>query len=343
MSRIGHPLKQLWCASFALSLASAGCGSSAPDGGVPQDTGNQSTDSGTADTGTADGGIEMGMDAGSNPGPDVGIDAGPNNDAGPQLDMGAGPGPIAPVYSGVCPDFTEGRNQNFMSGGASREFLLELPAQPTGAPVIFLWHWLGGSAQQIMTGLGGSGLADTNEVIIIAPDSFQSQFEWRFTQGPANNIDIQLFEDLLACLSEQFSVDLNRIHSTGHSAGGLWTSYLTMHESQYLASTVVFSGGSDQASYVTPSRQLPVLVVWGGPTDTFSGFNFETSSQLFSQLLRNDGHFVAHCVHAGGHVPPPNAASLLIDWFQAHPYNLGNEPYAGGLPAVYPANQCSIP
>ncbi len=311
---------RLMCVLLPVSLGFWGCGGDERTRELGPST---PTDAGVVDTGTPDSGPSM-------------------VDAGMTLPPDAGTARNAPTYSGMCPTFTAGRNQGFQSGGIDREFLLELPPDPTGAPVVFAWHWLGGNAQQIMFGLGASSLAQTEGAIIIAPESYQSQFEWRFGQGPDNNPDLQLFEDLLACLSEQYDVDLGRIHSAGHSAGGLWTSYLTMHASQWLASTVAMSGGTDARTYVTPSHQIPVLIVWGGPSDSYGGFNFATASELFSQKLVEDGHFVAHCVHDGGHRPPPNPGTLMWDWFEAHPADLAVEPYLDGLPASYPAI-CSVP
>jgi poly(3-hydroxybutyrate) depolymerase len=329
---------RLMCVVLPVSLGIVACGG---DERVREPgTGTTRTDGGVADSGTSDAGQVL-TDAGTPP-----QDGGSTGDAGSTQDAGtiqdAGTARVAPTYNGVCPNFAAGRNQAFESGGFQREFLLELPPEPNGAPVVFAWHWLGGNAQQIMFGLGASGLAQAEGAIIIAPESHESQFEWRFAQGPSNNPDLQLFEDLLACLSEQYDVDLSRIHSAGHSAGGLWTSYLTMHASEWLASTVAMSGGTDAQTYATPTHQIPVLIVWGGPSDNYGGFNFATASELFSQKLLEDGHFVAQCVHDGGHTPPPNPGALMWNWFEAHPADLEIEPYLSGLPASYPSF-CSIP
>jgi poly(3-hydroxybutyrate) depolymerase len=262
-------------------------------------------------------------------------------DAAIELDA-APPARVAPEYPGTCPTFVDGRNTGFVSAGLERTFVLELPENPEGAPLLFAWHWLGGSAAQLNNALGFGGLADRENAIVVLPESEGAQFEWRFDRAETNNADLVLFDDLLGCLSEQFSVDLDRVHSTGHSAGGLWTSFLTIHRSEWLASTAVMSGGSDPITYRTPEVAIPVLLIWGGPNDTFrNAINFQETSLFFSEHLREDGHFVAHCVHSGGHTPPPDAANLVWRWLEAHPAGV-DEPYVDGLPADYP-NICSLP
>ena len=247
----------------------------------------------------------------------------------------------APQYEGQCPGFEEGLNSGFMSAGISRSFRVALPENPEGAPVIFAWHWLGGNASLLMSVLGLSRLADSEGVIVIAPESDgTSPFEWRFLDSPQNNADLQLFEDLLACASDQFDVDLDRIYSTGHSAGGLWTSYLTMHASDWLAATAIMSGGANAQTYTTPERQLPVLVIWGGEGDTYGSFRFADSSRFLAGELLSDGHFVTNCDHGQGHIPPPQAMDFIWPWFEDHPYT-ADRPYADGLPGVFPT-YCTI-
>lgn len=241
----------------------------------------------------------------------------------------------APVYDGECPTMVDGGNSGFRSAGLGRNFRVALPDDPQGAPVLFAWHWLGGNATTLMNVLQLSSLAKSEGVIIIAPESNGGQFEWRFTEGPENNPDLQLFEDLLACADEQFDVDLDRVYSTGHSAGGLWTSYLSIHASEWLASTAVMSGGANAQTYVTPDRKLPVLVIWGGPTDTYGTLSFAETSTFFADALREDGHFVTTCEHSQGHLPPVGGMAYIWRWLQDHPHSI-DEPYVDGLPDVFP-------
>lgn len=248
-----------------------------------------------------------------------------------------------PAYSnGTCPELEDGFNDGFPSGDDERAFLIELPDEPEGAPVVFAWHWLQGSAGGIMDQLDFASLAGEGAIVVAPVASGNSSFEWEFLSSATGNPDLQFFEDMLSCIDAQWTVDLDRVYSTGMSAGGLFTSYLTVHESQWLAATAPLSGGVTEDQYVVPARKLPVLLTWGGPTDFAVGFDFHTANETFSELLRDDGHFVAECMHDDGHFPPPDSPALTWRWFEAHPKGVDPEPYADGLPDAYP-DFCSLP
>jgi poly(3-hydroxybutyrate) depolymerase len=126
------------------------------------------------------------------------------------------------------------------------------------------------------------------------------------------------------------------------SAGGLWASYLIVHRSNRFAAVAPLSGGAMAAAYSTPEDPIPVMLFWGGESDTYSGFSFDLASTTFSGFLREDGHFVVECDHGGGHSFPPNAMESMWQFFDAHPKDVGPEPYADGLPGAFP-DYCVIP
>jgi dienelactone hydrolase len=248
---------------------------------------------------------------------------------------------LPPVYSqGSCPTLTDG--MEFSHEFGTHDVRIVLPPTPEGAPVLFAWHWLGGSARDIIRSMALDDLAEQEGVIIIAPNSAGSPYEWELTTPPERNPDLALFRDLLACLHEQFAVDLNRVWTTGMSAGGLWTTYLTMHESQWLAASAPLSGGTFPGTYVTPDDLVPVMVTWGGPTDWYGrSVNFEETSLDFSENLQSDGHFVVDCVHDRGHTLPPGATELVWTFISAHAKDIPS-PWAAGLPPEMP-EWCQIP
>lgn len=250
-------------------------------------------------------------------------------------DPRAGPTEL-PGYSGeACPGMHEGTNATWASGSLLRSFELLLPEDPAGAPLVFAWHWLGSSAGELVSTLDLQDYADRG-AIVIAPQSTGLEVEWDSLGDAADNVDLTLFDDLVTCAHEQFGFDLDRIHSLGMSAGGLWTSYLTMHRSDWHASTAPISGGAEPNTYVTPDFDVPVLLTWGGPNDTHGAFSFDIASVFFSQELRDDGHLVAECVHSGGHLIPPGAPDWIWAWFEGH--RRGSQtPFAGGLNGDFPS------
>ena len=254
----------------------------------------------------------------------------------------ASPARTPPPYSGgACPTLVEG-SQEFATGDTTYQVRVVLPDDPEEAPVLFAWHWLGGSAGSLISSLDLDELAREQGVIVVAPESDGSRFEWHFAEGPEGNPDLLMFEDLLSCAHATWAVDLDRIYATGMSAGGLMTAYVTVYESDWLAATAPLSGGA--SPYVSPEEPLPVMITWGGPGDTYGGgaVRFEDLSLELSEGLQADGHFVVECVHSRGHTLPPWGIGPVWRFLSAHPKDATPSPWADGLPSDMPSD-CALP
>jgi len=243
-----------------------------------------------------------------------------------------------PEYSGdTCPTLSQGEI-DFATGDTSYAVRFELPDDPEGAPVVFVWHWLGGTHDQIVDWLEFDALTDEG-AIVVAPRSSDSLFEWASFSPPEGNPDLLLFHDLLSCLSTQYTVDLDRVYATGMSAGGLWTSYLTTHGAPWLAATAPLSGGA--VGDTSAAHPIPVMLTWGGPTDEAQGYDFHDGTQTLSQDLRDDGYFVIECEHDGGHTVPDGAAEDIWRFFEQHPAGAAS-PWSEALPDSLP-DYCRLP
>jgi len=266
----------------------------------------------------------------------------------------------AGVSSGeTCPTLVPGEN-SLRSGGYDRRFVLQLPAAASGAPVVFLWHWLEGDPYQALL---VTGLYQQSDVILVAPyPTGDAPYTWHAERPPEENPDLALFDDILACLDEQFAIENNRVWSTGLSAGALWTSYLAMHRASRLAAVSELSGGLPDPSAAPPFRvpdaDIPVLLAWGGPRDIFvdadadfqyndgdpTRFSFDIASRRFSEALRGQGHFVVECI---GNYPhgglPPDPFGTVWPFLRDHTRGATSEPYIRqGLPDDL-ADLCTAP
>ncbi|MEZ4473740.1 MAG: PHB depolymerase family esterase [bacterium] len=248
-----------------------------------------------------------------------------------------------PYTGGECPTFEAGRN-TFTAGGRERTFNLYLPAEPTGAPLLFMWHPLGSNAGQIASFLRAADAARDHGLVIAVPESLRTQAEWGYVGAAAD--DLALFDDLYACLTAQFGLDRTRTYTTGFSAGALWSSYLVVHRAEYLTAALILSGGTNAfLPYRTPAYRLPVLLAWGGPTDQYGGVvDFQQTTFDMRDHLRADGHFVVTCEHAGGHVPPPGVAGWGYAFLTQHRIRDTQSPLtAADLEADYPAGCTLVP
>lgn len=298
------------------------------------------------DAGFRDGGVNQPpRDGGVNPPPrDGGVNNPPRDGgAGPRRDAGPAPTGI-PVYNGTCPTFVDrGGNPNawnyntIQSSGFSRQFLMQRPGNPNpqNSRVVFVWHWWQGQADHAMDWMGLGDLTINNTYVISMVTRPGAGGQWETS-------DIQLFDDVLACMHENFSIDPDRVFVTGHSLGALFISTLIQYRAQYIAGFVSMSGGDNTPDGV-PAWPINGLMLWGGPTDLYGSFSFETASLALSQALRNRGSFVMHCVGDFGHqLPPGPFPSDFLPFYDYHERGQPS-PWTGGLPAGLFPGYCFVP
>lgn len=299
--------------------------------------------------------------------PDIGGPALPGRcgDAPPE---GAVLAPEIPAYGGSCPVLETG----YMDGQAAnvlpqkvgllnfdRTFLVIVPEdlQPDERlPVMFMWHWLGGSGEDFYQRADVQNAVNQKRFIAVIPDGRDAEdgvlFKWPFSVlDPQDSLEaeFQLFDDMLSCVAEQFAVDKDCVSSVGVSAGALFTSQLAGGRGDRLASFMSLSGGTGGATvkpWTAPEHKMPGLVLWGGEGDFCIAVDFQQTSQDLEEHLVEDGHFVVECIHNCNHSTPPfevpegmTSFAPLWDFFLDHPYWLapGESPYNDtGLPESMP-------
>jgi hypothetical protein len=289
------------------------------------------------------------------------------------------PSPQMPAMPAAgCPVLVPGSN-TITSSANARQFILVIPNHllPTEhPPVLFLWHWLGGSPEGFVERGQIQQAADDQRFIGVVPVSKGANIfgtswnlKWPFdiTQSPARmNEEFTFFDDMLACVRNQYPINDSCVSTVGVSAGALFTDQLAQARSQTLASFISLSGGTGNTiikPWAGAARKLPGVVLWGGDgppmmdgnTDLLGcagiGMNFSIASREMETALHNDGHFIVECRHNCGHVEPPlvpymNESQYAGMWQFAlnHPFWLpaGQSPFlTDGLPPSMPA-WCSI-
>lgn len=268
-------------------------------------------------------------------------------------DDAAEPAPPKAYSEGDCPALDPGLNV-LPSSGADREFILVVPDDVQAGevlPVLFLWHWQQGDANDFLEKGDVQNAAEVFRFIAVIPNAKGDVlFEWPYAVNDTQErLDEELvfFDDMLACVSEQYDVDLSCVSTSGVSAGALMSAQLAGARSDHLSSMLSMSGGVGGLikPWVEPDHKLPALVLWGGPTDTCIALDFETTSMNLEADLEAGGHFFVECIHNCGHAEPPfdvpGAPTPFAPIWQFaldHPYWLapGESPYADGLPTSLP-------
>jgi predicted esterase len=269
---------------------------------------------------------------------------------------GAAMPPPLPVYAGECPALVPGVN-SIESSNNAREFILVTPTdvQPEeNLPVIFLWHWLGGDADDFFQQGDVQNAVDQYRFVAVIPSSKGDLlFQWPFSILDSNareEEEYRFFDDMLACVAEQFNVAEGCIASAGVSAGALWTGQLASGRGAWLSSILSLSGGTGGLA-VKPwdgsTHKMPAMVLWGGPMDFCVAVDFNATSLDLEMNLQSEGHFVLECIHNCMHSAPPfdvadgdTAFAPLWKFVISHPYWLqdGDSPYLEtGVPDDMPA------
>lgn len=291
--------------------------------------------------------------------------------------------PKLPTYSGTCPtlsltpsDAGAGSvppENDIVSSGAMRQFKLVTPSDlkpDEKVPVVFLWFWLGANAQDFIDKADIINAAQQQRFIAVVPEAKMNgtstayPFKWPFDVTSASHLpeEFTFFDDMLACVAQQFPNNANPscISSAGVSAGALFTDQLAPARSNVIASFLSLSGGVAGSApscsvglpclqpWTSPKqRDMPALVLWGGPMNTCVVIDFQPASQNLEVALTAEGSFFIECEHNCEHNVPPFVAPAGMTQFAAfwdfvydHPYWLpkGESPYkTRGLPSSFPS------
>jgi dienelactone hydrolase len=245
----------------------------------------------------------------------------------------------------TCPSVVEGRNEDFASGDSPRTFDLILPDGYDSSqtyPLVFAWHGIGGSVDGFVYAVGVADYSAANGFIVVGPQALDrgGTTAWDPVNSVDYNQDIAFFDDMLKCISEQYAVDANRVHSMGMSLGGLMTGALEATRSEVFGSVVSLSGGF-MVSLEEDISPIPTLVVWGGADDTYNGQDFNSLADDMIGKLLDRGHFVAGCDHGMGHHVESGFWPFVFQFFVDHPQGVDPEPYLDGLPVVFP-DYCAV-
>ncbi len=242
-------------------------GGSAAVGGTSVGGASSSAGTGGAATGgsagTAAGGATGGATTGGG-GVAAGGGGGGGGGGGSPSQGSPGCGSASPLKSG---NFTE------TIDGTMRKYVLDVPGDYDPSKkyrLIFVWHPLGGSASQVVSG-GYNGLKSRSEgsAIFVAADGLTGGNGE--ASGPgwwnANNGDMKLLTAILAKLNANLCVDTQRIFSTGFSFGGMM-SYSVGYEFDVFRAIAPCSGDLQVIPHKeTNTAPLPIMAFHGDKDD----------------------------------------------------------------------------
>lgn len=125
--------------------------------------------------------------------------------------------------------------------GTNRDYILYVPENYTGdtpLPLLFSFHGLGSSMENLYRKSKFDELAESENFIVVYPEAIDEQ--WNLSA--ADNPDIDFVNALLDALEEGLNIDANRIYSTGMSNGGNISFLLACELSDKIAAIASVTG-----------------------------------------------------------------------------------------------------
>jgi len=323
----------------AVGSAGSGSGGTAASGGSsgagPGGTAGAGGSGATAGNGGSAGGGGTGGDAGS------GGSAG-GGAAGTGGGAGTGSGGTSSGSSGCGKTEWPAAGQHDIDvGGTARQYIVAIPSNYSSATpykLVFAWHGLGGTAQQIASGFRGGyyGLQNqsNNSTIFVAGQGLETSSGgagWPNTGGR----DIAFVRALLDWLRQSYCIDDNRIFSVGMSYGGIMSNTIGCELGDVFRAIAPMSGSGPRL--FGGRTCVGQVAVWmsHGNTDTtvpfaqgqasrdyWAGANHcegdpmpTMPSPCVAYQGCDDGHPVTWCEFDGGHTIPSFASQAIWGFF----------------------------
>ena len=283
--------------------------------------------------------------------------------------------PVTPL---ACADFAEGLNENLIVGegknALERSFILRLPKNIDSNakfPVIFLYHGYGDWAENFEGLL--SPYVDNDEMpyILVVPEARGDIFafddvppkglDWDMINLGDGSAEAYMFDVILDCLEQKWSIDEKHIHVSGFSSGAITANSIALMRSDKVASILTYSGAyfSDKESLgilgeimgmkvadffswpdfpETHKKYTQVFAFGRHDADKWSvgGFfsiDFNDMAILGSRYLVGLGHDAILCKHPYSHTVAGPLPFDMIKFFHDHPLGTEVSPYReAGLP-----------
>ena len=156
--------------------------------------------------------------------------------------------------------------------GIQREYIIYVPESylpENPLPLVFVMHGFGGSNSGMIS-RGFNEIADEEDFIVVYPQG--SDFlnlipHWNvggFTSGSTTN-DVAFIDFLLTSISQIYTINSNRIFSTGMSNGGFMSFLLACQLSNKFAAIASVTGSmtTQTLNECNPVREVPILQIHG--------------------------------------------------------------------------------
>ncbi|KAL2210966.1 alpha/beta-hydrolase [Sarocladium strictum] len=187
--------------------------------------------------------------------------------------------------------------------GANRDYILNVPSTDGNTPLklIFGFHWLGGSMNDVANGWYGlEGLAN-NGAVFVAPNGFDAG--WANSGGQ----DIAFVDALVEHITGNLCIDEEQIFATGFSYGGAMSHSVACSRPGVFRAVSVIAGAT--LSGCDGGQQPVAYLGIHGVVD--SVLNIDAGRQLRDQWIATNG-----CQQQDAPEPQPGTGDFLKTEYQ---------------------------
>jgi polyhydroxybutyrate depolymerase len=215
--------------------------------------------------------------------------------------------------------------QTLSHDNITREYLTFVPTgydSITAVPLMLNFHGFGGTISTYSSYASMQAIAERENFILAYPQgtSIDGYAHWNpalpSTTNKSNADDFGFIEALIQRLSNDYSIDSEKIYACGYSNGGMMSFGLANHKSNLIAAVASVSGAMLETDN-TPNHPMPVLMIHGtsdgvipyaGNNEYISvestlafwrNFN-STDSVPISNIITSEGNTIQYDLYSNG-------------------------------------------
>jgi polyhydroxybutyrate depolymerase len=204
--------------------------------------------------------------------------------------------------------FAQGTLMTFTVDGVKRQALVFAPKETKEKhPLVFAWHGHGGNMDGASQGMHIQTLWP--EAIVVYPQGLPTKSVvdpqgnkpgWQQTAGQNGDRDLKFFDEMLATMHQKFSVDDERVYTTGFSNGGIFSYLLWAERAKVIAAIGEVAGRLFDPEHLTQPRAVLAIAGKADTTDPFA---------LQQQTIENDDRPADGATGPGQQCPVPSGAA----------------------------------